>query len=154
MDEHGTAVPPKGWARVAESPIARLLIGFLLTGVLGTWISSCYQSQRAWHEAAAGVTDSVGAVLNQGLMLGTRFYDAVEKGAPADSVALRRAEFLGQADRFEARDIVDAARICRYFGKDASKMYAQVNTSFRYLNAHLKMYQNKDITKDFIVREL
>jgi len=87
-------------------------------------------------------------------MLGTRFYDAVEKGAPADSVALRRAEFLGQADRFEARDIVDAARICRYFGKDASKMYAQVNTSFRYLNAHLKMYQNKDITKDFIVREL
>src|SRR4051812_35258898 len=73
----GEPVAPKGWGRVANNPMAKLLIGFLLTGVLGTWISSCYQSQRAWHDAAAGVTDSVGTVLNVGLMLGTRFYDAV-----------------------------------------------------------------------------
>lgn len=36
----------------AENSISRFILGFILTGVLGTWLSSCWQSQQ-WKEQQA-----------------------------------------------------------------------------------------------------
>ena len=135
-------------------PITTAVVTFVLTGLLGTVISAVVQQRNEYaarrarqHElrlaSAAQVSDSLGAVLNEGMLRASRYYQAVQREQPSDSISAHRVAFLRFADRFEARDILDAARICRYFGPLASREYGDVNRRFRYLAAHLREYERR-----------
>jgi|SRR5690349_2198887 len=135
-------------------PLVIALVSFILTGVVGAVLSGLIQlrAEFAKHAAdlrdrrltaAAQVSDSLATVLNEGMHLAASYYQASQLQLPAPQVREWRDSLANFADRFEARDIRDAARICRYYGPRASDEYAFTNKQFRYLGVNLREYEKK-----------
>src|SRR5690349_18973127 len=133
-------------------PLLLALVSFILTGVVGAVLSGLIQQRAEFAKhaadvrdrrltAAAQVSDSLAIVLNEGMHLAASYYQASQRHLPA--LQVWRDSFANFADRFESRDIRDAARICRYYGPRASYEYAFTNRQFRYLGVDLREYEKK-----------
>lgn len=138
--------------RISKNPLALLLAGFLMTGLLGPCLAADYQersrqSQRdaelreARRTAALMVVDSVSALLNRGYYIYGRYYDAVHDPAYRDSLTAWRANFHAFNKEFEAREIVDAGKVCTYFGAEVQEQLLGVSDSLHWLNFHLREYE-------------
>src|SRR6266511_1747857 len=65
------------WRSLSSNGLVNLVVGFLLTGLLGSWLTARYQSAADAHRRAAelreihrserlSTLDTIGAVLNEG----------------------------------------------------------------------------------------
>jgi hypothetical protein len=148
------------WKRLSSNGLVNLVIGFLLTGLVGSWLTSRFQSAADEDRREAELRevrrserlltlDTVGTLLNEGYYTYGIYYDAI---ARRDSTTLRsrRSAFERFNERLEKREILDAAHLCAHFGRQASDMYIQILESFHGLNPRLRHYA-RDPGKDTLL---
>jgi hypothetical protein len=138
------------WRRLSSNSLVNLVVGFLLTGLIGSWLTTCYQSAADANRRQAELRevrrserlltlDTVGTLLNEGYYIYGIYYDAMFRG-DRTTLRLRRSAFERFNERLEKREILDAAHLCAHFGRQASDMYIQILESFHGLNPRLRRY--------------
>lgn len=138
-----------GVASLLSSGLGKLVVGFLLTGLVGAWLSARFQEHADLIARAAEVRearraqrlaelDSIASLLNEGYYAFGRYYDAKATSAPSDTVRVRAKAFAAFNERLEKREIKDAARICAEFGFLANHRYLSVDSLFHAENPRLR----------------
>jgi hypothetical protein len=143
------------WKRFSSNSLINLIVGFLLTGLIGTWLTTCYQSAAEDNRRAAelrevrrserlATLDTVGAILNEGYYIYGIYYDAKSRHDRENSTA-RRADFERFNERLEKREILDAARLCVHFGESANDRYVNIVAYFHAINPLLRRYNGDSV---------
>ncbi len=104
--------------------------------MLGT-LESDSERQDVLRRQSLQVLDSVGLILNKGSYVYGRYADARGRLAAVEIAAASKA-FRDFNEMFEQREIVDAAKICAYFGPDASQRYVAVVKQFHFANPGIR----------------
>ena len=97
-----SAETPSRLERLSRNTVVQLFLGFVLTGVVGSWLANYYQSksqesrlafdrQATLRQQALQVLDSVGLVLNKGYYVYGRYADAIAETAGIDTARARQA---------------------------------------------------------------
>ena len=138
--------------RVSKNPLTLLIAGFLLTGLIGPCMAADYQRRadeskrdaerrEARRSAAILVVDSVSALLNRGFYVYGRYYDGIHDPALRDSLPAWRTAFHAFNKDFESREIVDAGKVCTYFGAAVQQQFLVVSDTMHWSNTKLRDYE-------------
>lgn len=125
-------------------PLTNVVVGFLLTGVIGVVLAGRIQKnaeeasrqaevREARRVAALSVADTVGLLLNRTYYLFGEYWDAVARKASAQEANSRRALFDSARAAFESRRFVDAARVQVHFGPGLRREYEMIADSLQFL---------------------
>ena len=145
-------------------PLTALVLGFILTGLLGALIQ--YQvdkSRRAAEQrelrrtAALSVVDSVALRLNRLYYDAGRYYEAIRQhpGNTAHiNVLARQAQFDSSRTTFETHEYVDAARVCNSFGDAAQRAFRTVADSMHYIAPRLRRFARGQMPVDTAARHI
>lgn len=121
----------------------QLLLGFLLTVGVGSWLTNCYQTDARERDAievrrtaAMAVVDTVSHVVNRGYYVYSRMYD-LAAGNEVDT-ALVRGSFDAFISEFESRWYADAGLVCAHFGADIGARFVEMARRFQTINPQLR----------------
>lgn len=152
-------LPPESsksrWALFSSNQLVNLAVGFILTGAIGTWLTTCYQSVADAHKREAEVRetrrserlktlDSVGAVLNEGSYRLGRLYGAKENQEPQAHLLKLWDTLFDFNSELAKREFLDAARLCAHFGAEANRRYGDVVQTFHGLSYRIRPTQSED----------
>jgi hypothetical protein len=152
VDERPAPSPDPWWERLGKNTLLTTLVGFVLTGLIGSCIADRYQRNQARERFSAEVRetrrtaklalmDTVNRSLNTGYYVFGRYYDAIRGREPRDTVRSRRARFDDFNARFESQAIADAAKLCAFFGRSANQRFVSLANSIASLNFQLRQYE-------------
>ena len=152
VDERAAPFPEPWWERLSKNTLLLTLVGFVLTGLVGSYLADRYQRNQARERFSAEVRetrrtaklalmDTVNRNLNAGYYAFGRYYDAIHDQEPRDTVRSRRARFDDFNARFESQAIADAAKLCAFFGSAANQRFVFLVDSVAYLNFSLRQYE-------------
>jgi hypothetical protein len=142
-----------------------LIAGFLMTGLVGPCFAARYQElskenqrdaerREARRTAALAVVDSVSALLNRGFYIYGRYYDGVHDSTLRDSLPAWRATFHAFNNEFESREIIEAGKVCTYFGAEVQQQFLAVSDSVHYLNFDLRAYEKGSRSAEEVAQSL
>ena len=121
----------------------QLILGFLLTGGMGSWLTNCYQANAREREAmevrrtaAMAVIDTVSHILNRGYYTYSRMYD-LAVGNEVDT-GLVHSAFEVFNSEFESRWYADAGRVCAHFGVEIGDRFVEIGRRFQHINPQLR----------------
>lgn len=131
-------------------PMANILLGFLLTGVIGVWLTGRIQERahtaarrsevrEARRTTALAVADTVGILLNRTTYLFGEYWDAIYQGLSPTETSQRRASFDGARAAFESRRYIDAARVEVHFGPELRSRYEMIADSLQFLVGNFRI---------------
>jgi len=135
---------PSGLDSILRHPFTMLIVGFVLTGVIGAIIAGRVQSRadeakreaevrEARRAAALRTIDTAGVLLNRTFFLFGEYWDAIKRDAPATDLTARFARFDSARSVFESRRWIDAARVQVHFGRDLRLQYEKIADSLQHL---------------------
>jgi hypothetical protein len=145
-------------------PLTALVLGFLLTGVLGKIFQvELEKAQRdgevrdARRSIALQVADSVGLRLNRLYYDAGRYYDALREHT-GDSTNLvvqaRRQRFDSTRALFEATEYVEAALVCNNFGDSLQREFRTVADSMHWIPVRLRDLGSRSLPVETAARHI
>jgi hypothetical protein len=152
VEERPKPLPEPWWERLSKNTLLATLLGFVLTGLIGSSLADRYQRNQARERFSAEVRetrraaklalmDTVNRNLNNGYYVFGRYYDAIHEGELRDTIRVRRVRFDDFNARFESQAIADAAKLCALFGKSANQRFVSLANSIANLNFRLRQYE-------------
>jgi hypothetical protein len=160
-EQKRTSSAVERWSR---NEVVRLVLTFVLTGLLGTTITRCYQekdeavkqvfAQQLASDARLAAArasqrtlqlialDSVGSAVNETYYAFTRYYDGISKGRawPLDTTEKRRLRARAKLDSYFNRQMSIAARICALFGARSFHSFIAMDSTLRDADASLATF--------------
>jgi hypothetical protein len=150
----GEPARPSGWSRLLKHPISSLLLGFALTGLVGTWLSSSYQERaeenkrlaerrEARRTAATEVFRDLGRVLDARLYAMERLHQSVSRRY-ADQRS-RDSVYSRLSEEWYATLPTRTALVCRYFGVEPARQLNAIAGQFSAARTTFKADQQQGI---------
>ena len=124
--------------------VAMLFLGFGLTTLLGTCITSSWQEHAAERQSkanlieaqrtqATAIYEDVSRLMDKRLYRWRLLFWAVERGDSLVSIARERAAYREALEEWNTSLNRNQAMLCRYFGFNAGNKFLQVSNEFRTL---------------------
>jgi hypothetical protein len=150
---------PSRLSEFLRHPMANVLIGFLLTGVIGVWLASTIQERadtaarrseirEARRTTALAVADTVGVLLNRTTYLFGEYWNAINQGFSPEETDRRQTSFDSARAAFESRRYVDAARVEVHFGPALRARYEDIADSLQFLVGNFQIVRRNPARAD------
>jgi len=136
--------PASSIERTLRHPLLALVIGFVLTGIIGASITGGIQersdeakreaeAREAQRAAALTTVDTLGVLLNRNYYFFGEYWDAIKQDADSNVIAARFRLFDSATAEFESRRFIDAARVEVHLGPSLRRSYEAIADSMQDL---------------------